>query len=106
VRAADVVGGRDQRGEARAVGLVQPAVGLWHPVPVERVGVELAIGARAVLVGHVEVAVRDERVRGEQVVGFVAGVVRAAEGVQADGRRVCGEEDGEHRRRAAVHRLS
>jgi len=74
------VGRRDQQRQSRAMGLVQPPLGLG-PVAVQLVGVELRVRTLGVVVFHVEVAVLDQRLRREQVVGLVAAVLGCAEGV-------------------------
>jgi hypothetical protein len=86
------------------VRLVQPPLG-GPAVATKLVRIEVGVGALGVLVPHVHVAVLDDRLGGQQVVGLVAAVVRGAEGAQAKGGRVGGEEqqpEGEgatHRRR-------
>ena len=94
VRAADGEGGSNECREADAVRLVEPPVGCLA-VLVERVGVEARVGARRVLVGHVDVAVLHERLRREQVVRLVAGVVGVSEGMKPEGGRVGSEQQQE-----------
>jgi hypothetical protein len=92
----------DQYRQADAVRLVERAV---HrpPVAVEHVGIEGVVGAQAELVLHIEIAVVDERLRREQVVGLVAAVVRAAEGVKPERGHVRGEQDQPDERGAPLH---
>jgi hypothetical protein len=87
VRPAGRVCGQDQEREADAVRLVEAPLGLL-PVPVEVVRVETLVRAGGVLVGDVDVAVLQKRLRGQQVVRLVTPVVGPAEGVKADGGRV------------------
>ena len=112
LRAPDRVCGRDQQREADAVRLVQPALGR-AAVAAQRVRIEVGVRTVGVLVEHVDVAVLDDRLRGQQVVGLVAAVVRGPEGAQAERGRVGGEQqqpEGEgatHRRRTlAVDRYA
>ncbi|CAN5237250.1 hypothetical protein BH20ACT20_BH20ACT20_03020 [soil metagenome] len=93
------VGRGDQQREAGAVGLVQAPLGL-RPVAVEVVGVELRVRTLGVLVLHVEAAVLDQRLRGQQVVGLVPAVLGVAEGVQAERGGVDAEEQDEERSRS------
>jgi hypothetical protein len=62
-------------------------------VLVQVVRVEIVVGATCVLVVDVDVAVGDERLRREQIMGLVAGVVGVAEGVEPEGRGVNAEEE-------------
>jgi len=73
------------------VDLVQEALGL-AAVLVEGVGVVGLVRAGRVLVLQVDVVVLDDRLGGQQVVGLVARVLRAAEGVEPDRRGVDGEQ--------------
>ena len=104
LRAADGIRRRDQEWKADAMWLVQPALGPAS-VAVEFVRIEAGVGALGVLVEHVDVAVLDDRLGGQQVVRLVAAVVGGAERVQAQRGRVGGEQqepEGEgatHRRR-------
>jgi len=91
---------RDQGREAGAVRLVQSPVARGA-VHVEVVGVEAGVLARGVVVEHVEVAVLDQRARGQQVVGLVAAVVGRTEGVEAQRRRVERQQRDEDRDGAA-----
>ena len=86
------VGGRDQQREADPVRLVGLAVG-QPAVALERVRVPVAVGARRVLVAQVDVAIADDRLGRQQVVGLVAAVLRRAERVQADRRGIRREQD-------------
>jgi hypothetical protein len=92
VGAAGRVGRQDEERKADPVRLVEATLGLLA-VPVERVGVEICVGALGVLVRDVGVPVLHERLRCEQVVRLVAAVVGVAEGVEADGGRVDAEEE-------------
>jgi hypothetical protein len=53
-------------------------------VPVELVRIELVVGALAVLVEHVHVAVVDQRLRRQEVVRLVAPVVGLGERVEPE----------------------
>ena len=66
---------------------------LLDAVRVERVGIERAVRARAVLVQEIDVPVVDQRLRREQVVRLVARVVGTIEGVEPDRRCVGAEKD-------------
>jgi len=57
------------------------------------VGIELGVGAARVLVAHVYVAVLDDRLRRQEVVRLVAGVIRPAERRQPERRGVDAEEE-------------
>ena len=109
LRASDRVGRRDQQREADPVRLVQPTLGGASLAP-QLVGIELGVRVVGVLVEHVHVAVLDDRLRGQQVVRLVAAVLRRAERVQPQRRRVGGEQqqpEGEgatHRRRTLAPR--
>ena len=109
LRATDRICGADQKRKAEPVWLVQPSLGP-APLAPERVWIEVGIGALGVLVAHIHVAVLDDRPGGEQIVRLVAAVLRAAERVQAQRRRVGGEQEqpeGEgatHRRRTLATR--
>ena len=104
LRASDRVGGRDQQREAGAVRLVQPPL-RQDAVGVERAGIERAVGAFPVLVGKVDAAVLDDRLRGQQVVRLVARVVGAAERVEPERRGVDREQDEPECGAAPPHRL-
>jgi hypothetical protein len=72
---------------------------------------ELAVDPGAVLLGavvvaQVDVGVRDDRLRDEQDPRLALGVVGPARGVEADGRRVGGEEREPDERRAPYSRPS
>lgn len=102
--AAERVGGGDQQREADAMRLVELSLGL-AAVAVEQVGVELGVGLADELVAHVDVAVLDDRLRRQQVVGLVARVVGIGEGVDAERRGVGAEEQQEQGERPS-HELS
>ena len=89
--AADRVRRRDQHRKADPVRLVQPPV-CELAVPVERVRIELGVGACRVLVEQVDVAVVDDRLRAQQVVRLVPAVVGRVEGVQPERGGVGGEQ--------------
>jgi hypothetical protein len=74
------------------VGLVQPPLGLLA-VPIELVGIEVLVGACGVLVPDVDVAIVEERLGREQVMGLIAAVVGVPEGVEADRGRVDPEQE-------------
>jgi len=102
LRASERERGGDQQREAQTVRLVQPSIGL-PPVRPQLVRIELPVRPLGVLVAHVDVAVVDERLRGQQVVRLVAAVIRAAERVQPERRGVDAEQQ-QPEREGATHR--
>ena len=93
---------RDQQRETGTVRLVQPPA-RERPVPVQLVGVEGLVLARVVVIEHVDVTVLDERVRRQQVVRLVAGVVGVPERVKAQRGGVGSEQDDPEQRSPLPH---
>jgi hypothetical protein len=73
------------------VRFVETPLGLLA-VPVEVVRIEVRVGPRGVLIPDVDVAVVQQRLRGEQVMRLVTPVVRVAERIEAERGRVDAEQ--------------
>ena len=97
-RSGERVARRDKQGEADLGGLRSPAV--REPSGGREVAlVEVLPGAGAVLVGQVDVAVGDDRLREQQAARFALAVVAGRPGSEPERARVDGEQDEPEDRR-------